>query len=623
MSYLNKPGALFSHPFKVITVFFVILSLFTLTGCQIEEDSNDAENGDLLIQLTDAEGDFTNYSVDVVSISLIKANNATVEALPENTRVDFSQYVEMTELLTATSIPSGVYKSVSLTLDYSTSEIYVENSDGDSVKVDSITDEDGEIITTLNTQISFDEDKPLLIKRGIPALLSLDFDLETSNVVSFNDAGTPSVIVSPNLDASLEQDPNKEHRIRGPLRSVDVEQATFNLVIRPFHHRITNENNRFGNIQITTDEATVFDINGESYLGQEGINIMDGLDKLIGVIAKGTVDIENRKFSATEVYVGSSVPGGDMDAVKGTVLSRVDNTLAVKGATLIRSGGSALFHNIVEVNIAETTTVKRQHDVADYTISDISVGQKVTIFGTFNENFATPEIDASEGIVHMEITSVTGIVVSNHEVTESDESFAINIHKLNGKKPEVFDFGGTGVDTESNADPEFYEIETGVLDISNFPNNLPVKAMGFVNSFASAPADFIAKSVTGYHEVKAAVNINWVPPSDSAFSRISEDKINIDLTEAGRFHHLSRGRQHIDLTQLETDFALVANSVDRGVYKIKLGKQKQLHSSFANFSAAVEDLLTQGHLVKRIRAVGKYETVTGNFSVAKIDLQLR
>ena len=269
------------RPTKKIFLILLLFTVFMLAACQPSDSDNNNESGDLLIQLTDAEGDFTNYTVDVISISLVKANNAEVEALPENTRVDFSQYVDMTELLTAATIPSGLYKSVSLTLSYTDSDIYVENSDGDSVKVDNIIDEDGVNISTLTTEITFDENKPLKIVPGVPALLSLDFDLKTSNDVSFDEEGIPTVVVSPNLVASMEIDPDKEHRIRGPLQSVNVEDSSFQLHIRPFHHRMDREDRRFGGVKVSTNEETVFDINGESYVGQAGIEAMAQTKELL------------------------------------------------------------------------------------------------------------------------------------------------------------------------------------------------------------------------------------------------------------------------------------------------------------------------------------------------------
>lgn len=609
---------------KIFITLLLLLSIFMLAACQpSDSDNNSSDSGDLLIQLTDAEGDFTNYTVDVISISLTKANNAQVEALPENTRVDFSQYVDMTELLTAATIPSGFYKSVSLTLSYTDSEIYVENSDGDSVKVDNIVDEDGASISTLTTEITFDENKPLKIVPGVPALLSLDFDLKTSNDVSFDEEGVPTVVVSPNLVASMEIDPDKEHRIRGPLQSVNVDDSSFQLHIRPFHHRMDPEDRRFGSIKISTSEETVFDINGESYVGQAGIEAMATVEKRIGVIAKGTVDIESKTFNASEVYIGSSVPGGDMDSVKGTVLSRDGNNLVVKGATLIRAGGSILFQNRISVTIADTTIVRRHRDAEEYDISAISVGQKLTVFGSFNGDFSAPAFDASEGIAHLEVTTVTGQVVSNPAVDETEEVFAIDLRSINGKQTSLFDFTGTGVDETSDADPEFYEVDTGVLNVSDFANTLPVKVKGFPNVFGSAPADFIAKSATGYREIRATANINWVPASNTAFSSISEEMIVVDFTGTGRFHHLSRGRQHFDLTESENGFSLKANDFGEGFYQIHTSSGRHFHATFANFAADVEGLLEQGLSVQRIRAVGKYESLNGEFAANRIELFMR
>jgi hypothetical protein len=57
--------------------------------------------GTLMIGLTDADGDFLSYSVDVVSLSLRKADGTVVQALPTRQRVDFAGLVDLTELVTA------------------------------------------------------------------------------------------------------------------------------------------------------------------------------------------------------------------------------------------------------------------------------------------------------------------------------------------------------------------------------------------------------------------------------------------------------------------------------------------------------------------------------------------
>ena len=58
--------------------------------------------GTLLVGLTDANGEFLSYSVDIVSLSLESANGCTVEALHVRQRVDFAELVDLTELATVT-----------------------------------------------------------------------------------------------------------------------------------------------------------------------------------------------------------------------------------------------------------------------------------------------------------------------------------------------------------------------------------------------------------------------------------------------------------------------------------------------------------------------------------------
>ena len=50
--------------------------------------------GLVYLALTDADGDFMSYTVDVTSLKLERANGATVETLPATTRIDFAQYVD-------------------------------------------------------------------------------------------------------------------------------------------------------------------------------------------------------------------------------------------------------------------------------------------------------------------------------------------------------------------------------------------------------------------------------------------------------------------------------------------------------------------------------------------------
>jgi hypothetical protein len=66
--------------------------------------SNCSDCGTMFVAITDADGDFLSYSVDVTSLKLKKANGTLVETLPATTRIDFAQLVDLTEFFTAATI---------------------------------------------------------------------------------------------------------------------------------------------------------------------------------------------------------------------------------------------------------------------------------------------------------------------------------------------------------------------------------------------------------------------------------------------------------------------------------------------------------------------------------------
>jgi len=76
----------------IIGLISIIMGLMGCSNDSTESASGTTENGELVISLTDAEGDFSSYTVDVLSIHLTKQNGAVVSTLPVTTRVDFAQY---------------------------------------------------------------------------------------------------------------------------------------------------------------------------------------------------------------------------------------------------------------------------------------------------------------------------------------------------------------------------------------------------------------------------------------------------------------------------------------------------------------------------------------------------
>jgi len=608
-------AAMRSHFLLSLFLLFVSISL---VGCGASSSDSEAEgNGEIVIGLTDAEGDFASYTVDVLSLTLTKANGAVVETLPLSTRVDFAQYTEMTEFLTAATVPNGVYVKASMVLDYSDADIWVENAAGDAVKVDNIVDTDGMALRQLDVAVNLEGRTRLVIAPGIPSHLTLDFDLKASNKVRFDGAGVPTQVVKPFLLADVELKHPKIHRLRGPLASVDVANNHFDVILRPFQHRLTTDRHRrhFGQLEVVTNNATLFEINGDDYQGRAGLVALDEQPRFTATIVIGHLKLNPRRFEAREVYAGSSVPGGELDVVTGNVIARTDDSLTVKGATLIRAGGSVIFNDEIIVNMGDLTQVKRQLSMGtDYDIDDVSVGQRVRVFGVLTNDMASQlEMDAgvnNRGRVKMRLTTLRGTVLDVVGIPEQSLPFALDLQAIDGRHIGLFDFSGTGDESANDSDPAFYEIDVATLDVDALASGTPVKVRGFVRPFgqvtAAAPSDFAAHTIVDVIALKAVMTIGWAPASLTAIASSSADSLTFNLEGVGRFHHVSRARVVIDLTTADTAPRIVPRENGAGMYRLVQSGSVQGYTRFANFTTDLEVRLRDGALVKHVTANGPY-----------------
>jgi len=624
-----------NRPRTWVTIFFTMLFALFISACQDEALFNNElntettshntqeEQGELTISLTDAPGDFVSYFVDVQSITLTKANGNEVQTLPLSTRIDFSQYVELTEFLTAATVPHGIYKKATMVIDYQNSDIQVEDESGNTVRANVLIDLDGNPITTQTLKVQLDNHNALTIGPGIPAHLTLDFDLNASHKVEFDATGAPIVTVEPILIASVDPETSKTHRARGALKAVYVDRSAFEIFIRPFLHRLKREEDkRFGTLKIQTNEDTIFEINDETYSGNEGLAALKRLPKLTAVVALGELKSRPRSFLAKEVRAGSSVAGGSLDAVSGTVLSRTENNIIVKGATLTRRDGSTVFNDKISVLLADSTTVKRQLDRdGSYDIQDISVGQKVSILGTLRNNAATePKLDASNGRVLMLLTRLRGTALLD---PETPETLAMKLRSINRHDIPQFDFTGTGVDTESDATPENYELDTGSLDVSSYANSDPLKVSGFVTPYGEAPVDFSVQTIVSMKNISAIMVVNWRPASVTPFSQISADKLVLNLTDSGKFHHVAQGKRRIDLTTLNNRTSIIPADADKATFIIQQAGSVQIHSQFATFARDIQNRLDAGSAMTRLQANGEYNKNTSTLTTKRMKVRFK
>ncbi len=587
--------------------------------CDPNDPSTHSECGTVLVALTDADGDFLNYTVDVLSLELETANGRIVETLPRSTRINFTDYVDLTELVTVANIPPAIYVSGTIRLDYTNAEVFVEAAEESKKAV--VKGINGEVLTQTELKIHLSNRDQLIVRRGRPALLQLDFDLAASHEVDITPIPAEAVSAQFIL-AEVSPVDEKDIRVRGPLVSVSEDGMTYTVAIRPFHDR----DGDFGHLRVHVTNETEFEVDEEIYVGVDGLRALNAAGQGTPTVAAGTLNVAEHEFTASIVLAGSSVPGIDRDAVIGNVIKRDGNFLTVRGATIIPSDRRAHFHDDVVVEVGPETKVFRDgHRLSDLGIGAISIGQRVTIRGTQptpTTDANAPQIlfDATQGAVRMHLTRLTGIVN-----TVMPGQTDITLHGIDRRRVGIFDFTGTGSAPDQDADPDNYEVATGNLTLAAFSAGKPIVAKGFPNAFGMAPPDFYGRTVIDYADVRSALGVGWGAEGTIApFLSIGPDGLLLDNgnEDIDVRHHIKQGPILIDLTSLDSDTTIVPHETDRMAFYIKSADSLRMYSDFDDFVNDLSMSLDGATAARSMHARGHYDADTNVFKAYKIGVYL-
>ncbi len=594
-------------------ILFGGISIFAGCNSGGESSADNGDTGEVIIGLTDAEGDFLSYTVNVLSVKLIRADGAEIETLPLSTTVDFAQYTELTEFLTAATVPSGIYTGASIVLDYSDAQILVEDASGNAVEGTPV-DADGNALSQLELRVQLSDTDTFRIAPGIPAHITLDFDLEASHDVDL--LTVPALVtVEPVLIADTLLEEPKEHRLRGLLNSVNEAEQVFSVLVRPFYRFSGN----FGSIRVHVDNDTAYEINRQSYIGDDGLAKLATLPQTTAVVAVGKLNMRERRFEASHVFAGTSVPWGDNDLLIGNVLARSGDVITVKGASIVRDDNDAVFGDTVTVTLGVDTVVTKQGAFGEsFDKDDISIGQRVHIAGELTDS--TPgsmALDASNGHVRMMFTNLNATVVQLSPLL-------IDLQSIDRRRISLFNFSGTGA-TE-DADPDNYEVDTGSLTLSSLNISDPVKVRGFVNRFGEAPPDFNAQTIVDVANLPARLKIRWDEPgSTTPFSDTSESHLAVDLNDPalGGLHHVYRAGVVTDLLSLGMDTRLVPNVSNKGLFIIAGQGRVQLFHDFSRFSEILVAELDGITAMHALYGHGRFSDSDATLTSRKIVVRLR
>jgi len=592
-------------------------------ACDPSNPATQAECGNVVLAVTDADGDFISYVVDVLSITLHRAGGGDVETLPATTRIDFAELTELSELMSVTALAPGDIVGGTIRLDYGNAEINVE-SGGNIVPAEAV-DANGAPLGVVELEIRLAERNHLVVTRGRTALLSIDFDLSASHEVDLS--ATPALVTAePYLVAEVRPLTEKDIRVRGALVDVDTAGSSYDIRVRPWHRR----DGEFGGVTVHTTSTTTFEIDGVAYTGAPGLVALDALADGSLTVAFGTLDLEDRTFTAQVVHAGDSVGGDRFAAVHGNVVARNGDTLTVKGAIAVHRDRPARFRRTVVVLLGQNTGVSKAGDPqAVLDKDDISVGQRIVAFGQFtnpdtdDSDPMTPGpaliLDATEGRARMLATRLHGTVAGI-----LPGQLNMQLRAIDRLGVDLFDFTGTGITAGSDADPLDYEIATGTLSLAGLEVDKWAAVVGFVAPYGEAPPDFYGRTVVDHRDIPVALGIGWgLKGTNAPFSSMGPSGLVLDLAnpDIGSRHHLKLGRRVVDLFDLPGSPAIVPDGT-RGLYGLWEPGHVELFVDFGEFVDELAIRIGGGDAARALAAYGAYDEAANTLTANRIAVHL-
>ncbi|MGO9935282.1 MAG: hypothetical protein ACLPV8_26175 [Steroidobacteraceae bacterium] len=612
------------------------------------------------ISLTDEPGDFTSYIVTVDSLELTGKNYGLITAISAPEAVDFTKLVNFSELWSSAGVPVDTYTSATITLDYTSAQIYVQVN-GVPVQA-TVVDPTGAAVTTVSLTVNFDPSDQLtfqLTPASTNALrVAVDYDLAASNVVDLT-TSPPTVTVKPYFTVATSASDSKLIRVRGPLVNSDVGIATYSTYVRPFFDEV----NALGTLTIFNTPSTIYTLNGLTYVGKPGITALSQTSAGSTMTAAWctfqptatlTPGITAGIFYSTYVVAGSTLEDFYTDGMEGDVIARNGNVLTVRGALLDANADQIVQYQandaLITLGTATLVTADGTSSLPDLNYKSVSVGQHIIARGLYALTAANvPTLDSTgssstnTGSVRLQSTEMWGSLISS-----AAGGLLLNLQAINDWPVSNYDFAGNGATAAQDSNPASYAVNTGTLALPVGPDGVtPVRPGdllwidGFTSPFGTAPPDFIAESINAQQSVSATMLVSWTGLGTAApFATLTDSGLTIDLSNAAfGSGEIRIGAQSIDITTLAATPQIIPQvapappaglppvflprfSVGPGAIASITTNPVQSFNSFTEFVTQLNTTFATPTPATKFTARGFYNSATNTFTASNIDVVL-
>jgi hypothetical protein len=199
------------------------------------------------------------------------------------------------------------------------------------------------------------------------------------------------------------------------------------------------------------------------------------------------------------------------------------------------------------------------------------------------------------------------------------------LHAIDRRRASAFDFTGTGMSFDTDADPANYEIATGNLTLADLAEGRPIVAYGFPTAFGMAPPDFSGRTVIDYADVRSVLGIGWGAAGTlRPFLSLGPDGIvlNNQNDDIDVRHYIKHGPVLIDLTALDSDTTIVARETGRKLFSIATADSLRQYSEFGDFVADLASSLNGSNSARSMYARGYYDVESNVLTAYKIGIYL-